>query len=153
VMKMDEREERMRRMRMAFWIAWFAITNRFRKTYVANECGHRTKREGSTVSFGERYVIAMPLATNGHPDWCLDCIGGMAIRCGWCGRPIHVGEMVTPYLAKDGMPGYTRYHEDVGNDCRKSVVGCERIDCADSGGDYCGRWYPPGRVAHFVFRA
>ena len=60
MMEMDEREERMRRMRMAFWIAWFAITNRFRKTYVANECGHRTKREGSTVSFGERYVIAMP---------------------------------------------------------------------------------------------
>jgi hypothetical protein len=136
------------KIKVQLWIIWFAATNIFRKTYIANMCGHRTKKEGATESFGERYVMGMPLAKNCRPDYCLECIGKMAIRCGWCGKPIHIGDLVTPYLAKPDMPDYTRYHQDSPTNSR-TLVGCPRTTCADTGADYHGSWIPPGKVARF----
>ncbi len=135
-------------MEVKFWIFWFSVTSIFRKTHIANVCGHRTKREGATESFGERYVMGMPLEKNGRPDYCLECIGKMAIRCGWCGRPIHIGDLITPYLPKPNMPEYTRYHQDSPTSHR-TVVGCQRTDCAETGADYHGQWQPPGKVMRF----
>jgi len=127
-------------------ILWFAATSVFRKTYIANVCGHRTKRKGATVAFGERYVMGMPLEKNGRPDHCLECIGKMAIQCGWCGKPIRVGDYVTPYSPKPNMPEYARYHQDSPKGPR-TVVGCCRSSCREIPGDEHGQWLPPGKVA------
>jgi hypothetical protein len=136
------------KVKVKLWIIWFAVSNRFRKSYIANVCKHHTKREGSTVSFGERYVTGMPLEDNGNPDYCLECVGKMAIRCGWCGKPIHIGYNVTPYIPKPDMPKYTVFHQDhIGGPV--TVVGCPRITCAETGADYHGVWVPPGKVERY----
>jgi hypothetical protein len=130
-----------------FWLetVWIATTSIFQKTYIANICGHRTKRQGVAVSFGERGIMNMPLEENGQPGHCLECIGKMAIRCGWCGKPINIGDMVTPYVPKPEMPEYTRYHQDGPNDTR-TVIGCCRSTCREFPGDEHGQWLPPGKV-------
>jgi len=132
-------------MREKFWIFWFTVTGFLRKKHLANICGHRTLKEGVTSSFNERYVIEMSLEDNGRPNYCLECIGKMAIRCGWCGHQIHIGSFVTPYFPKGEMPDYTVYDSDRPSG-EKTVVGCERADCASSGGDYYAIWIPPGKV-------
>ena len=120
------------------------ITTRiFRKTYMANTCGHRTKRTGEIRALGEEYIISMPLEKNGNPAYCLDCIATMSIRCAHCGKPIHIGEPITLYGAFAHVPeGAVRYH--LNN--RSYVVGCLRWGCADSGADRQGFWTIPGRV-------
>lgn len=133
-----------------FWLeaVWIAATSIFRKTYLANVCGHRTKRRGVAVSFGERGIMNMPLEENGRPNHCLACIGNMAIRCGWCGKAINVGDLVTPYMPKPTMPDYTRYHQDSPTGPR-TVIGCCRSSCREFPGDEDGQWLPPGKVERF----
>ena len=124
-------------------LAW--LKNLFARTYIANVCNHPTKREGKTESFGECYAIVMPLAGNGRPDYCLECIGKMAIKCGWCGQLIHIGDFVTPYLPRPNMPDYTRYHQD-GPGLARTVIGCCRASCREFPGDEHGQWLPPGKI-------
>jgi len=133
------------KVKVRLWIIWFAATSIFRKTYIANACKHRTKSSGATESFGERYVMGMPLAANGRPDYCLKCIGQMAIQCGWCGKSIHVGDMVTPYMPKPNMPAYAQYRQDTPKSPR-TVIGCCRKSCRELPGDEHGQWIPPGKV-------
>ncbi|MEI6627472.1 MAG: hypothetical protein WCL61_02660 [bacterium] len=88
--------------------------------------------------------MAMPLSENGNPNYCLDCIAKMAIRCAWCGEAISIGSPVTLYTPKEDykIPEYaTRYQNNA-----KSLVGCLRWNCADSGMDRQGFWMPPGKV-------
>ncbi len=140
-------------LKMKFWIIWCAVANIFRKTYPANECKHGTKREGTTVSFGERYVIGMPLAENGRPNHCLECIGKMAILCARCGRPIHIGDNIALYCKQPDMKCLTdkewmkhvhSYQSQAGGPVY--MVCCDRRNCIDTAGDYRGIWLPPGRV-------
>ena len=88
--------------------------------------------------------MTMPPAKNKVPDYCLDCIGKMAIRCAWCGKPILIGDPVTLYTPEEGaeIPKYAvRYSGDP-----RCLVGCLRFDCADTGADRSGFWVPPGLV-------
>lgn len=123
---------------------WLVITNPFRRTYTSNVCKHRTKRAGSIVSGGHRLLTSMPLAANGSPDYCLDCIAGMSIKCAWCDNPISIGDPVTLYVAGESckIPEHAvRLKEDP-----RRLVGCLGFDCAETGADRQGFWVPPGRV-------
>ncbi len=133
-------------------VLWLTVSYLFQKNYIANVCGHQTKQEGVVTSQGESYILKMPLADNNHPDYCLDCISKMSVRCAWCEKPINIGHPVTLYLApspKEGFKipeGAVRYFEnnDEGTEC---LVGCLRFECAVSGADRQGFWIPPGKVA------
>jgi hypothetical protein len=129
--------------RLKSW--WFKISSFMVRSHVANKCGHRTKRAGWAEAFGERYFVEMPLAENGRADYCLGCIGRMAIRCAWCGDAIHIGNPVTLYtpMKKDFVvPDHAvRYSEKP-----LQLVGCLGWNCADTGGDRAGFWMPPGEV-------
>lgn len=140
----------------------------FRSDYTANVCGHKTKRSGEILhATGDHSIMTMPLAENGRSDYCLDCIGKMAIPCGWCGKSIHVGDPITLYVAgKDAklFPGAKAYLGTVGDPAvnvetlaakpwlagssaeQVTVVGCLRWECADTGCDRAGFWIPPGTV-------
>lgn len=116
------------------------------KAHVANVCGHATNQSGKVTNpFGEEGDLQMPLADNGHPDYCLECVAAMSVRCAWCGKSIDVGDPVTLYVPKESFvaPDYAVRHEEGGH---VSLVGCLRWECASSGADRQGFWYPPGKV-------
>lgn len=123
-----------------------ALGDLFRKTHTANVCGHQTKQKGTMISpDGSKSIMSMPLADNGHPDYCLECIGEMTIQCAWCDNLIAVGDPITLYVPKQGfeVPKHAvRYNGD-GHD---SLVGCLGWNRAESGADLCGYWMPPGVV-------
>lgn len=124
---------------------WAIISRPLRRTYTANICGHQTKLKGP-MSDGESVnIMEMPLAENGSPDYCLECIGKMSIKCAWCEHPIVIGELITLYVPQKDftVPDYAVHYPD---DTGQALVGCSRMDCAD-GCDICGRWMPPGKVA------
>lgn len=134
-------------MRVPFILQSFftAVASPFRKVHTANICGHKTHKKGFVHDGESTSVMEMPLAKNGHPDYCLECIGKMGIRCAWCGEPITIGSPVTLYTPKKEfkVPDYAvRY----GNGEEQALVGCLRWDCADTGADLCGYWVPPGVV-------
>jgi hypothetical protein len=123
---------------------WLKVSSCLSRSHVANKCGHRTKRAGWAEAFGERHFVEMPLAENGRPDYCLACVGCMAIRCAWCGAVIRIGDPVILYSPEKDfvVPVHAvHYSEDP-----LQLVGCLRWDCADTGGDRAGFWMPPGRV-------
>lgn len=120
-----------------------ALSNPFRKSHIANICGHLTRQKGLINDGRNTISMRMPLAKNGHPEYCLDCIGKMTIRCAWCGEPIIIGSPITLYTPKQSfvVPDYAvRYGEE------GALVGCLRWACAVSGADLCGYWMPPGEV-------
>lgn len=120
------------------------ISYPFRKTYTANICGHHTKRIGEVTSRGESRILSMPISQNGSPDYCLDCIAKMSIKCAWCDNTIHVGNPVTLYIPKESYKvpkDAVRYDKD-----RRRFVGCLGWNCAETGADRSGFWIPPGKV-------
>ena len=124
---------------------WLILRHSFRRTYTANICGHKTKQEGH-MSNGENMTnMKMPLAENGNPDYCLECIGDMSIKCAWCGKPITIGSPVTLYTPKEEfeIPEHAVHYTK--NDS-KALVGCSGRGCAIPGFDICGKWMPPGEV-------
>lgn len=108
--------------------------------YTATVCGHKTRRIGDIDVFGEKRLIKMSRNEDGSVRYCLDCIGKMSIRCGWCGEPIIVGEMVTLYIASKEykLPPHAVFYDVE----KRTVVGCERMNCAGTGSCYVGRWLP-----------
>ncbi len=126
-------------------VLWLTVSYPFRKTHMANVCGHLTKKAGKVTSHGESYTISMPLSENGNPDHCLDCIAKMSIRCAWCENPIHIGDPITLYIPGESykVPEHAvRYDKD-----ESRLVGCLSWECADTGADRQGFWMPPGTVA------
>ncbi|MFZ2072640.1 MAG: hypothetical protein WAV10_03100 [Minisyncoccia bacterium] len=117
--------------------------NKKGKTYLA-KCGHETKEIDIVSAFGEKTETKVPIK-NGEIEYCHKCLDKMAIRCAWCGRPIFVGDPITLYSPTDKnfkIPEYAVvYNKDP-----LQLVGCPRMDCAESGCDYAGRWVPPSTV-------
>ncbi len=120
------------------------ISYPFRKTFTANVCHHLTKKTGQIIARGKKSILSMPQSANGNPDYCLECIAGMAIQCAWCENTIGIGDPVTLYIPKKSYqtPSHAvRYHED-----ERCLVGCLGLNCADTGADRQGFWMPPGNV-------
>lgn len=107
----------------------------------ATVCGHTTRRKGKIRALGDWVITEMPLNEHGTVNYCLDCLGKMAISCAWCSKAIFVYDAVTLYSPRKpnfALPnGAVRYSEETG-----AVVGCLRWECADSGADRAGFWVP-----------
>lgn len=117
----------------------------FQKIYIANICRHKTRKKGFMHNGKSTSIMEMPLASNGHPDYCLECIGKMSIRCAWCSEPIVIGEPITLEFPHEEfrVPDYAVKH---GEGKEQTLVGCLRWDCADTLVTMCGQWMPPGIV-------
>jgi hypothetical protein len=131
----------MRSVLFALEMVWVFLTTIFRKTHTANICGHKTKRMGFVKGHERDSILTMPLAENGRPDYCLDCIGKMAIKCAWCSCPISIGEPVTLYTPRDTfeVPDHAVPYTEGGSN---ALVGCLRWGCAMGGADRAGFWLP-----------
>jgi hypothetical protein len=87
----------------------------------------------------------MPLSNNDCPDYCLDCVSKMSIRCAWCAEPIHVGDEISfyspiePYLSRRSpIIGHTK----VGG----RYIGCTKCKLQKSDSGPSGIWSLPGKV-------
>ena len=108
------------------------------KQLTAKYCGHKTDRYGKIEAYGSSVKTEMPLR-DGGVDYCLDCIGKMAIRCTWCGETIFIGDPITLYsTSTQGFqpPEYAIRYKD------NQFVGCLGWDCAETGADRAGFWLP-----------
>lgn len=129
-------------------------------------CGHSTRVRGEVSAFKASTTTRMPLNNDGTTDYCLDCIGKMAVRCGWCGEPIFIGDPVTLYSPRSIERFNEKWEEDLPfalvddeatglklpetavvyqpteGRTRPTIVGCGRRSCAESGADYAGVWLP-----------
>jgi len=132
----------MNRITRFFKIWWVRIIRCFNLSYIATECGHKTKMHGvlgrgdESTKFHLGYDI-----TTGRPEYCLACIDAMEIACAWCGKPIQIGDPITVYERFIGpIQKRARLHGDT------AVVGCLRRNCADGAHDRAGFWVEPGQV-------
>ncbi len=109
--------------------------------YVAVACNHPTKREGEVRAFGECTTTHMPLNENGTAEWCLECLGKMAVKCAWCEQVIFIGDPITLYTQTKSdfkLPANAALYKQE----PLQVVGCLRMSCADTGADRAGFWVP-----------
>jgi len=113
-------------------------------------CGHETLREDKMIAFGASCKTKIPIV-DGKTDYCHRCLEKMATRRAWYGEVIFIGDPITLYSPSDKdrkMPDYAVLYSSKNN----SYVGCFRWECAESGADRAGFWYPPGKVAVFPLR-
>jgi len=129
--------------------------------YTATKCGHRTKQTGNITAFGRTIIISMPKNKKGSVDYCLECIGKMTIQCAWCRNPIFIGNPITLY--SPGPHGELFFSSEEPSEVQKErrdgdfiipdhaiaysenppvLVGCLRMNCADTGADRAGFWMP-----------
>lgn len=108
--------------------------------YEAVKCGHRSKRCGRVSAFSYDLMTKMPKNDKGSIDYCLDCIGKMAIRCAWCSNPIFIGQPVTLYTPPSDFQ--IPAHAIVYSQDPLRLVGCLGWDCADTGAARAGFWLP-----------
>lgn len=111
------------------------------RRYRAVKCGHKTKRTGPMMVFGEQITMQMPINKDGTVDYCLDCLGKMSIHCAWCGEPISIGDPITLYTPRDKefeVPEEAVIYTQE----PLRLVGCLRWDCAHTGADRGGFWLP-----------
>lgn len=104
-------------------------------------CGHETKVKGKVTAphLNNSWVkTKMP----NPPQYCLNCIGKMAIVCALCGKPIFIGDVITLPFPNDKTKFKLKEHAVMYDKKRIGVVGCARETCADSGALYCGNWMP-----------
>lgn len=119
------------------------IAIKIRRKNVLAQCGHLTKREDRLTAFGDTIFCKIPIDKNGRTPYCHCCLEVMTIRCAWCGSTIFIGDPVTLYSPADDSQEMPDYAVKYGND---AYVGCLRWNCAESGADRSGFWYPPGKV-------
>lgn len=126
---------------MKLWIMRARIAQAFRRTVTASVCGHETKVKGLMATpFGAISVYRIPA----RPEYCLSCLGRMAVQCICCEKPIWVGDSVTLYQPnqKDKLPRYA-FRLYKGSDY---YVACTRLDCAKNRKSILAHWLPPGKV-------
>lgn len=118
--------------------------------YIAAKCGHFTQIEGNIEAFGKTGKVKMPLNEVGGVDYCLECVGQMAIRCAWCKEVIWIGEPITLYTPMEAFEvpeGAIIYNQDP-----LQLVGCLGWNCADTGADRAGFWLPGDGGKGVVYR-
>lgn len=139
-------------------LGWLKKMPSLPPTLTATICGHQTHLKGPVTALGESITTTMPRNEDGSTDYCLDCIGKMAIRCAWCGGTIFIGDPVTLYTPRSaesfrksdettfvsapGVDFQIPNHAVVFNTSPLQLVGCLRMSCAGSGADRAGFWVP-----------
>lgn len=113
------------------------------RRYTASVCGHLTKRSGLIGTEKDSIaILTLPLGPDGRPCYCIDCINGMSIRCGWCGGEILIGDPVTLTAPANDYNVVGAWHVENG---RESIIGCLSWGCGESMA-MSGHWQPPGKV-------
>lgn len=153
------------------------LSRLFRPTAVGSICGHLTKLNGEISAFGETIKMRINLKKDGTTPYCIDCLGKMSVRCGWCGKPIFIADAITLYSPTSTEEFNARWKEDfpyplvedeatglhlpetavayppTEGRTRPTIVGCARADCSETNADCCGIWLPgrdgKGRVKRF----
>jgi hypothetical protein len=113
------------------------------KKKIVAGCGHKTRQKDILTAFGKTILMKIPLDKDGSTSHCHQCLEKMTIQCAWFGLPIFIGDPVTLYSLADKdmeMPNYAVPYKN------NAFVGCLRWECAESGADRMGFWYPPGQV-------
>lgn len=114
------------------------IRSRLGRTYVSKS-GKRTKRCGYASMFGQNLFIHIPLNDEGSVDYTVEEVADMAIQCTWCGRPIHIGDIVTLQKARriDFIPpAYAVVHPTD----PPQFIGCTGHRCCDDDTKPQGLW-------------
>lgn len=132
-------------------LSWFKP-----KPAVAAKCGHITEFKGTIRALGDSRIIVL----KNTDDYCITCYGNMTVLCAWCGGPIFVGDPITLYtptsaasFRRSPQQEFEFVHcEELGFNIPKhaviynrnplQLVGCLRMDCAETGGDRMGFWEP-----------
>lgn len=129
---------------VAFSIIMLVVVlfKRFKK--VKANCGHKTKLVNKIYAFGSSVKTRIK-PNNGKVEYCHECLQNMAIQCGWCDGAIFIGDPITLYSPnnKDYIPQKSAI---IYNHNPLTIVGCLRMNCADTGADRAGFWMPPGGV-------
>lgn len=131
---------------------WFA--QKFSKR-VTPACGHVSALVETREIFGELYTdLQLPGGKDGTAEYCFDCLAGMAIQCPWCDRPIVVGYDVTLYSPKERHKDTYLSKQNIVVYSKEPLclVGCPRVDCADTGMHYAGIWVPDAQGKGHVQR-
>jgi hypothetical protein len=106
---------------------------------IASKCGHETRLKGEVTAFGQ--TITTEMGFGGKPEYCLECLGSMAIKCAWCEKPIFIGDPVTAKLPLD--PEFKLPEGAVAiSDHPLQVIGCLGSDCTDTIAERAGFWVP-----------
>ncbi len=125
-----------------------ALYQGFRSQQVEAKCGHTTRTKVHLKAFGGECFLELPVK-DGKTSYCWDCLEAMTILCAWCGEPIFIGDPITLYSPTDEnfeVPDYAVVY----NWELRQLVGCLRMNCADSGAGRAGFWVPPGKVFRVV---
>lgn len=104
----------------------------------ASICGHKTKLKGEVNAFGSTTTTEMDFPDG--PEYCLDCLGKMAIQCAWCGKAIFIGDPITLKVPNESfeVPEFAvKYREDP-----LVLVGCLRGSCTSTIAERAGFWVP-----------
>jgi len=124
----------------SFEKVWVLLSSPFSKTCTATTCGHKTKARGFMNDDDYTSVITTPLAENGIPDYCINCIGNMSINCAWCGNLITIGDPITLYLPQETyqIPNYAVPYTR--SDTKNALIGCLKWRCPKNPNDRAGFW-------------
>jgi hypothetical protein len=120
------------------------VKQQLRESYsspvVATECGHLASGV-AIVWLGDDWAVT-DMRGMSAPTYCGACLSAMAIRCGWCGQAIFIGDPVTLYSRRDGGLPELPERAVIYDQARNTLVGCLGWNCAETGADRAGFWLP-----------
>ena len=125
-----------------YWMYSLRKNAQKQTTKIVAKCGHETALNGKVTAYSESITTEIKPNKDGTVDYCHKCLEKMAIRCGWCKKPIFIGDMITLYSPVEVNTYKLPEFAVIYNKERMQIVGCERTTCAESGADYCGTWIP-----------
>ncbi len=112
------------------------------------KCGHSGPETFELHFLGTGFEIK-------RDDKCPDCakeyLVSHAIRCASCGLPILPGDPISRYNINGRHKPWTCYiaEEADGKETRKTVIGCLRWYCCDTGAHFAGHWTDEGFRPYF----
>jgi len=113
---------------------WFRV---FGAKYKPSACGHTVRRVEKVIIFNEE-----GLGFLGKDDiYCQQCAASMAIICGWCKKPIYVGDAITLFCPGNAffiVPLHAKIY------CENPL---QLVACAATIVDRMGFWVVPGKVS------
>jgi len=116
---------------MMYWLR--LVASFFGGSVKAVKCGHRSRKSGRISAFGDSVFTHLKANSDGTLDYCLACLGKMAIQCSLCKRAIFVGDPIALYHG-------TQASAVIVGPTDSAHVGC--MFCTDSAANHSGFWVP-----------
>ncbi|MFH1088361.1 MAG: hypothetical protein V1719_00795 [Patescibacteria group bacterium] len=113
-----------------------------------SDCGHQSPRMFELHFLGTGYQVK---GDRKCPDCAIEYLVSHGIRCASCGLPILPGAPIARYNIVGSHKPWTCYisEEMDGRVSRKTVIGCLRWDCCDTGAYFSGHWTEEGFAPAF----